>query len=134
MKVGELRDAYEEATDKVSELVRQLSLAGIAVVWVLRTGEHSGGIKYSDELLRPLILFVASLSCDLLQYMYKSVVWDYLNQHYWNIHHDNEVDVRVSKRWNWVPKILFWSKALLVIVAYACLLNFIYSQLRVRCR
>jgi hypothetical protein len=63
VKIAELRDTYYEATDKVSELVRQLSFAGIAVVWILRTGDHTGGVTYSSELLRPLVLFVASLSC-----------------------------------------------------------------------
>jgi hypothetical protein len=130
MKVSELRDTYYDATDKVSELVRHLSFAGIAVIWILKTGEHSGGLNYSHKLLWILILFVASLSCDVLQYVYKSIVWGSLNRHYWNIHHDNEADVRPSRKWNWVSIVLFWSKTVLVIVAYAFLMTFIYLQLR----
>ena len=130
VKIAELRDTYYEATDKVSELVRQLSLAGIAVVWILRTGDHSGGIKYSSELLRPLVFFVGSLSCDLLQYSYKSAVWGLLNRYYWRRHHDNKADVQVSPKWNWLTLILFWFKVLLVIIGYVYLLNFMWSQLR----
>jgi hypothetical protein len=129
MKIREVRDYYEEATDKASELVRSLSFAGIAVVWVLRTSEYSAGINYSNELLRPLVFFVTSLSCDLLQYLYKSIVWGSLNWHYWDKYHDNEKDVRPSRKWNWPTLMFFWAKAGFVVVAYACLLTFIYRQL-----
>jgi hypothetical protein len=130
VKIAELRDTYYEATDKVSELVRQLSFAGIAVVWILRTGEHAGGVKYSSELLRPLVFFVGTLSCDLLQYLYKSVVYGLLNRYYWRRHHDNKADVRVSPKWNWLTLVLFWLKVALVIIAYGYLLNFMWGQLR----
>ena len=129
VKIAELRDAYYEATDKVSELVRLLSLAGIAVVWILRTGDHAGGVNYSTELLRPLVLFVGSLSCDLLQYLYKSAVWGVLNRYYWCKRRDNEADVRVSPKWNWLALLFFWLKALLVIIAYVYLLIFMWWQL-----
>jgi hypothetical protein len=130
MKISELRDAYYKSTDKVSELVRNLAFAGIAVVWILRTGD-SGGIKYSNELLWPLSLCVAALSSDLLQYLYKSAVWGGLNNYHWRKQHNNDADVTVSGYWNWLAVFLFWAKAVLVVVAYGKLLNFLYWQLRI---
>lgn len=130
MKISELRDAYYKSTEKASELVRNLGFAGIAVVWILKTGEHAGGIRYSNELLLPLTFCAGSLSCDLLQYLYKSAVWGSLNWHYWRKYHNNDADVSVAGGWNWVALTLFWLKAVLVIVAFAYLLTFLYLQLR----
>lgn len=130
MKISELRDAYSKSTEKTSELVRNLGFAGIAVVWVLKTGEHSGGLKYSDELLRPLAFCVAGLSCDLLQYIYKSAAWGSLNWYYWRKHHNNDAEVSVSGGWNWLALAFFWFKAALIIIAYVYLLTYLYLQLR----
>jgi hypothetical protein len=130
VKISELRDTYYEATDKVSELVRQLAFAGIAVIWIFRVGSDSGGIKYSDQLLLPLGLLVLSLAADFSQYFYKSLVWGILNHIYWRSRRDNEADVDVSGKWNWPTIALFWCKACLMAAAYITLLRFIVLQLR----
>jgi sugar/nucleoside kinase (ribokinase family) len=38
MKLSEVRDAYETLSGKASEIARQLSLAGIAVIWIFKSG------------------------------------------------------------------------------------------------
>ena len=130
MKISKLKEDYSKASAKVSELVRQLSFAGIAVIWILRTGEHAGGIKYSNHLLLPLALFVASLAFDLLHYVYKTIVTGSLNWLAWRKYKDEEKDVPYSGKWNWPTNVFFWLKATLVIVAYYYLLSFIYVQLK----
>jgi hypothetical protein len=130
MKVSKLKEDYSKASAKVSELVRQLSFAGIAVIWILRTGEHAGGIKYSNHLLLPLVLFVASLAFDLLHYIYKTIVTGLLNLYFWRKYKDEEKDVPYSGKWNWPTNGFFWLKATLVVVAYYYLLSFIYVQLK----
>src|SRR4051812_39208439 len=101
MNVSEFREAYYKATDRVSELVRHLGFAGIAIVWILRTGEHTGGVKYSNELLLPLGLCVLTLACDLLQYVYKTAAWGFLNWFYWRKYHSNDAFVSVGGWLNW---------------------------------
>jgi hypothetical protein len=102
MKIFEIRDAYYQSTGKVSELVRQFSLAGIAVIWIFRIGgDDAGGVLYTNELLLPLGFFVAALGSDLLQYVYGSVIWGFLNTHYWRKHKNNDEDVKVSNKVNW---------------------------------
>jgi hypothetical protein len=128
MKISEIRDAYYDATDKVSDIVRQLGLAGIAVIWIFRSGADSGGIKYSHSLIWPLGLFVLTLAADLLQYMYKSLLWGMLNWFLWRQYHDNEKDVIVSGKWNLPTLVLFWIKAALTMLAYVLLFRFIYRQ------
>ena len=70
MKIHEIRDAYYEASGTVSDISRQLAFAGIAVIWVLKVGDGSGGIPFSSELVIPLYCFVSALGLDLLQYVY----------------------------------------------------------------
>ena len=62
MKISKLREDYSKASAKVSELVRQLSFAGIAVIWILRTGEHAGGIKLLESAAAAVGL-IRSESC-----------------------------------------------------------------------
>jgi hypothetical protein len=73
-KLSQYWENFEEYTGKASDVTRQLSFAGIAVVWLLRTG-GGGSLPIPSALLLPLALFVWSLSFDLLQYVVASVVW-----------------------------------------------------------
>jgi hypothetical protein len=129
VKISEIRDTYLKSSDGVSERVRQLAFAGIAVIWIFRVGEKSGGITYSREMLWPLGLFVASLACDLLHYLYKTLVAGYLNSHYYAKYGDNDKDVFVSPRWGLGAEFFFWMKTLLVIVGYGFLLRLVISGL-----
>jgi hypothetical protein len=73
VKIEKIKDEYYAASGTVSDLVRQFSFAGIAIIWVFKIGkEESGGISYSSEMSGTLIMFVAALACDLLQYIYKT--------------------------------------------------------------
>jgi hypothetical protein len=128
MKISEIRDAYYDATGKVSDIVRQLGLAGIGVIWIFRSGTDNGGIKYSHSLIWPLGLFVLILASDLLQYAYKSLLWGMLNWFLWRKHHDNEKDVMVSGKWNVPSLVLFWLKTTLTMIAYLLLFRFICRQ------
>jgi hypothetical protein len=130
MKISELRDGYYDAAGKVSERVRQFSLAGIGVIWILRVGEHTGGITYNEVLFWPLGIFVAGLAVDFVQYLYKSIIWGSLNTYYWRKHGDNDKEITISGKWNWPTVVFFWSKAALTIIGFAILLTFIVSQLR----
>jgi hypothetical protein len=71
MKVKEAKKAYYELSGILSERMRNLCFAGIAIVWIFRVGDSD----IPDDLLLPLVLFVLSLSCDLLHYIYASAAW-----------------------------------------------------------
>ncbi len=129
MKVHEFRDAYYEASGVVSSISRQLSFAGIAVIWLLRVGTNSGGIPFSSELLVPLYCFVSALGMDLLQYVYKTAVWGVLNHYHWRKHSDNDAEVDVSPKVNWPTNVFFWGKVALLGYGYWELLAFIQAKL-----
>ncbi len=129
MKIHEIRDAYYEASGKVSEITRQLAFAGIAVIWVLKVGRESGGVPFSVELVMPLYCFVSVLGMDLLQYLYKSIVWGGLNSYHWKKHKDNKKEIKISEKVNWPTNIFFWGKVAVIVYGYIKLLVFIHSKL-----
>lgn len=71
MKISEARDFYYFYTGKTSEIVRQLALAGIAVVWIFKTGQT----QLPSELILPLNLIIGTLILDLLQYFVAATIW-----------------------------------------------------------
>ena len=125
MKIQEILDAHYEASATTSELSRNLSFAGIAVIWVLKVGEQTGGISYAPALILPLFFFVFSLASDLFQYVYKTIIWGILNKIYWEKFKDNEHDVDVSEWVNTPTNILFLVKIVSVGVGYVTLLLYL---------
>lgn len=129
MKISELRDCYYESSGKVSEIIRQLALAGIATIWILKVGTDSGGIKYSKSLLCPLGVFVFCLGLDLLQYVYKTALFGFLNHHYWRKHRDNDKEIKFAEKWNWPALFFFWLKTVMMVSGYAMLIRYIGAKL-----
>ena len=75
-KRKERYNAISKASGDVSDLVRNLSFAGIAVVWMLRTEWDTQ--SYEHIMLCSIFLFALSIMCSLLHY----VVEVLLNQIY----------------------------------------------------
>ena len=125
MKIQEILDAHYEASATTSELSRNLSFAGIAVIWVLKVGEQTGGIIYTPALILPLFFFVLSLASDLFQYIYKTFIWGVLNKIYWEKYEDNDYEVEVSPWINTPTNIFFLIKIAAVVVGYVTLLHYL---------
>ncbi|KQR72197.1 hypothetical protein [Pedobacter sp. Leaf176] len=75
-----LKSYWEEffaASAKVSELNRNLSLGGIAIIWIFNKSNLIGSPNFNSllprDLFLPLIIIVVSLTCDLLQYLWRTV-------------------------------------------------------------
>lgn len=123
-----LKEGYDrsgEASDKSSEINRQLAFAGIAIIWVFRT--DSGGRQIvPDELFLPGLLLVLGLSFDLLQYVVKSEIW-------YRVTRKNEkagiIEFVVPEWTNYPGDILYWMKVVSTIIAYFLLLRFLVAQI-----
>lgn len=123
-----LKEGYDrsgEASEKSSEINRQLAFAGIAIIWVFRT--DSGGRQIvPDELFLPGLLLVLGLSFDLLQYVIRSEVW------YRVTRRKEKADIIefVVPEWiNYPGDILYWMKVVSTIIAYFLLLRFLVAQI-----
>lgn len=73
MKLSEYRKKSNEYTAKASEICRQLSLAGIAIIWLF--GDLKKTPILEPFLLFPLLALALSLLFDLLQYFIAGWIW-----------------------------------------------------------
>src|SRR4051794_33672426 len=130
MKLEELRKDRDYLTQKLGDIVRQLDFAGIGIIWIFRAGgPGTGGVHYGHELIRPLLLLGGSLSFDLLQYVYASVVWDLIHRHYDKKGTKPETDIRVWKYTNSPTRLFFWTKTLLCAAAFILLMGFLWARI-----
>ena len=131
MNLKDARDYYNQRSSKLSDVVRQLNFAGIAIIWLFRTGEKAGGIPYNDSLLWPLGLLVGSATFDLLHYAYASAAWGIFHRvKEKQLHNDENAQFLAPDAINWLSNIFFWGKALLTIAAYILLVIYIAHYLR----
>ena len=66
MRLQDYRETFYEFTGKASDITRQLSFAGIAIIWIFKK-ETGTALTVPHELLWPGVLIVLALFFDLLQ-------------------------------------------------------------------
>jgi hypothetical protein len=131
VKLSEIRDHYAKATESLSSVARQLALAGIAVVWVIRVGgDEAGRLKFSADMLMPLYLFVLSLTSDMAQYVWKSASFGIINSIQWRRKKSNDAEVKLSGFINYPTNLFFWSKVALCALGYIVLATNLMDQIR----
>lgn len=136
MKLSTALEAYQYNSGKVSEVARQLALGGIAVIWIFKI-DAGGAQRINPNLSLPSLFLVLCLTCDLLQYAVSAGVWSFFHRVKEKelartstdgiIPVDTEIGL-APKQLNWLPLSLFWSKTILVIVAYFMIIHFILTQ------
>ncbi len=129
----------ERYSKQLSELLRQCSLAGIAIVWILWQGKDTGGIGWKAGLAWSLVAFVVSLILDILQYALYAFKWDQERK---------KKKLEISKRpsnssavdpgndliqlkddfHNFAERI-FWLKAALVVIGHSLLLTYLLGSI-----
>jgi ABC-type Fe3+-siderophore transport system permease subunit len=115
-------EEYQEASGKVSELNRNLALGGLAIIWIFKNPEKNPKIL-NENLVWALIFLVASLSFDLVHYIWRTII----------IHEVYKKAIKEKKEKEEYPNYLknsswffFWSKIAAMIIAYI----FIFIYLR----
>ena len=74
MKLSDIRNDYFTYSTRVSEIIRNLNFAGLALLWIL-SREDAECFFNSKENLIPLRLLVFSMVTDVLQYLIQSIIW-----------------------------------------------------------
>lgn len=76
MKIQDYREAYYAFSKQVSDIIRQLALAGLGVVWILKPTPVPGiNAQFPMDLLWPSLALLIALALDLLQYITASIIW-----------------------------------------------------------
>lgn len=74
MKLSDIKNDYFTYSTRVSEIIRNLNFAGLALLWIL-SHEDAECFFNSKENLIPLRLLVFSMVTDVLQYLIQSIIW-----------------------------------------------------------
>lgn len=115
------QETYYEFSGRTSDAARQLSFAGIAIIWLFKI-DGKNGLEIPDAFLFPLILLAASLTLDLFQYLLASAVW---GRHQYLLEKNllsgkitTEKGCEPISRYKLPQNICFWPKIAFVIWAY----------------
>lgn len=105
---------------KMSDLVRQLSFAGIAIIWLFKENGQNGSIILAKSLLVSLVCIVVSILCELIHF-YMSAE----KNNYYYYRPDQKLP-NWNKRLNWW---LWRIKSLLVFIAYVSIGYYVINKL-----
>jgi hypothetical protein len=122
MKLKDAREIYYFHSGKTSDLVRQLALAGIAVIWLFKY-EVIGVPKVPVQLLVPLVLIVLSLAFDLLQYTVATSIWGVFQRAKERVGLGEDAEFLAPLLLNWPALAFFWLKVASICAAYYLLLQ-----------
>ena len=123
MKVKDYKKVYQEFSSKLSDNTRKLAFAGIAIVWIFKQGKN-GTFILPDLLKLAILMFVITLSFDLLQYIYQTIIWGFFHRYYEKKFGEDH-ELTAPKYFNWPAIIFFWSKAIVLVTGYVFVLKFL---------
>lgn len=123
-------EIYEDYSGKLSDIVRSLAFAGIAIIWIFRaTSKETIGIP--EELITPLVWLALCLAFDLFHYLSGTFIWGIFV--YWqsskNKDSENDPDLLPSHLWETPIHLFFFFKILAVLVAYWLIIKFLWILL-----
>lgn len=128
MKLEKARDQYYFFSGKTSDLVRQLGLGGIAIVWLFKQTVHEAP-KIPDELVWPLTCIVIALIADFLQYAVATLLWGNLQWRKERSGVKEHEDFVAPHAINWPTILCFSFKIIAITVAYYYLLTYLWRNL-----
>jgi len=128
MKLERVRETYDYHSGKVSEIVRQLGLAGVALIWIFKVDGPDGTIRIPFELLVAARYIVAALAIDLLHYLIGTALWGLFNKFKEHQRIGEAKDFEAPGILNYPAILAFWSKVVLMGLAYWNMLAYLSSR------
>ncbi len=125
----EARADYYFFSGKLSDVVRQLSLAGIGIVWILRVGRDTNGVfKFEAPMANALSAFCLALLLDLLQYASAAAIWGFYCRYKEKRGGAQDGQLFPSPKMNWPALGCFWGKAFFCVIGLWTLLHYLGKQ------
>lgn len=129
---------FEALTERIHEITRNLSFAGIALIWIFRNvrdGKDLTTDLLPDGLDTALLFIVLCLMIDYSAYFWKAInvfiIW-YIKENEYErkiITEDQAKDIKMPHYISIGSWVLFLSKAILMILAYYKIFIFLYGRL-----
>jgi hypothetical protein len=117
MRLASVREAYEVLSAKASEIVRQLSIAGIALIWLFKSGSAAKPVLERGPLQAALFIFLA-IAFDFLQYLTGTAIWFIYFRYKEKRGTTDEDDFDAPDYLAWPTWSLFYLKSAMMLIAY----------------
>jgi hypothetical protein len=124
VKLADFKNDYYIHSGSASLVSRQISFAGIAVVWIFKS-DSSEGLALPETLMIPLFLLLLSLAFDLMQYTVSAAIWGIFHrckENEFGVGYEEEISA--PSYLNWPALFFFWGKLLFLGVGYYFLAKF----------
>jgi hypothetical protein len=119
MKLEDARAAYETLSSKASDIVRQMSLAGVGVIWIFKSAAGTA-ISLERPLLKAALFIFLALLFDLLQYVFGAITWFVYFRHKEGKGTEEDAEFLAPPELNWPTWALFYLKTAMMLIAYVC--------------
>jgi len=119
VKLEDARAAYETLSGKTSDIVRQISLAGIGLIWIFKSGAGTS-LSLDPRLLRAALFIFLSLLFDFLQYALGTTIWFAYFRHKEKQGTKEETEFLAPRQLNWPTWGCFYLKSAMMLIAYGC--------------
>lgn len=129
MKLQDYRETYYFHSGKASDIARQLSFAGIALIWAFRTSNADGTANLGPDLYYAGMLFVIALGFDLLQYVVAASIWGSFSRIKEKQGTRSTETITAPPWFNWPGLFFFWAK--IGTVGYAYVTMFLYLRCQI---
>lgn len=130
MKLSEYRKRSNEYTAKASEITRQLTLAGIAIIWLFRNSDNQNHLL-DPFLILPLLFLSIALLLDLLQYVVGGYTWiSFFKEEEKKISNSiSDPEIKAPDNKNKPIYFFYYAKIVCMLFSYAFIIGFLISKL-----
>jgi hypothetical protein len=131
MKLSEYKKKSDEYTSKASDIVRQMLLGAIGLVWLVK-GTDEGILRIDQFLLYPLITVSVGLIFDLLQYVVAGKIWkDFFlkNEKQFKGSQDNDPEIKAPRKFSRAIYFFYWGKIFLMVMTYFLIIWYLVSKI-----
>lgn len=125
MKIEDYKITYEDFSDKLSVITRNLSLMGFGVVWILIGGLNGFKTGFIPQLLKwVLALLVLFQILDISHYLYQTITWyryfNKLEKKHGELYERDDFsapEIYAKRAWR-----IYWAKITVIVAAFVLLL------------
>ncbi len=129
MKLEQYKKEAHEFQSLASGLVRQLALAGIALIWIFKIDKPVDHL-IPNECYCPLLLFVLTLGFDFLQYFIPSIIWMNFFRRQEKIHKGNvAINIKAKEIYSVPGYFFYWGKVILLFIGYILIIKHLLGKL-----
>jgi hypothetical protein len=122
VKRSDVYKEFEFYTGKASDVVRQLALAGFALIWLFKRDTSTGPVVPIEFRFAAVLLLLAILF-DFLQYSVASVVWErYKNQFSAEPPASENQEIIPPDRIYYPGAFFYYAKIVALVIGYVALL------------